>query len=402
VNGNGKPDIVMFTGSNSASAGLDLSFQEYLDGSLTPVSTDVVVPGGNFSNVVSMAAADINGDGKIDLLMIGSDGDMVPLLGNGDGTFQAASTPTVYLGGTSYFNLSLDRYGSLAAADFFGTGRASLVVALSDYGVQLLKNGATDPPQVTVAGVVNTATSTDLPAVAGSLMTIYGSGLAYGSGSLQAPSDVPENTPTSAPNRLFGLKVFVNGAQAGLLYASPDQVNIQMPWEVAGLTQAVLVVNRNGISQSITIPVASAAPGLFTMNQSGTGQAAAVISTGPIAAPVGAFPGSRPIHPGEYLAMFGTGLGPVNISYDLFDGAITPPPSQYCTQICVFRTTLTTPVVTVGGIPATVQFSGLEPYTIGTYQVNILIPANAPIGNAVPIVLKMGAIASNTVTVAIQ
>jgi uncharacterized protein (TIGR03437 family) len=148
--------------------------------------------------------------------------------------------------------------------------------------------------------------------------------------------------------------------------------------------------------------VAPMAPGLFTMNQQGSGQAAAMISTGPIAAPVGAFPGSRPIHAGEYLAMFGTGLGAVNISYDLTDGLITPPPSQYCTNICVYRTTLTTPVVTVGGVPATVQFSGLEPYSIGTYQVNILIPANAPTGNAVPIVLKMGTIAANTVTVAIQ
>jgi uncharacterized protein (TIGR03437 family) len=138
------------------------------------------------------------------------------------------------------------------------------------------------------------------------------------------------------------------------------------------------------------------------MNQQGTGQAAAVVNTGPIAAPVGAFPGSRPIHAGEYLAMFGTGLGPVIDSYDLSDGGITPPPSQYCTQLCIFRTTLTTPVVTVGGVPATVQFSGLEPHTIGIYQVNILIPANAPTGNAVPIVLKMGTVASNTVTVAIQ
>jgi uncharacterized protein (TIGR03437 family) len=39
---------------------------------------------------------------------------------------------------------------------------------------------------------------------------------------------------------------------------------------------------------------------------------------------------------------------------------------------------------------------------IGVYQVNILIPANAPTGNAVPIVLNIGGVASNTVTVAIQ
>jgi uncharacterized protein (TIGR03437 family) len=39
---------------------------------------------------------------------------------------------------------------------------------------------------------------------------------------------------------------------------------------------------------------------------------------------------------------------------------------------------------------------------IGTYQINILIPAGAPTGNVVPISLNIGGVASNTVTVAIQ
>jgi uncharacterized protein (TIGR03437 family) len=153
----------------------------------------------------------------------------------------------------------------------------------------------------------------------------------------------------------------------------------------------------------MNIPIAPYAPGLFTMNQQGTGQAAAIVATtGAIAAPAGACSGSRPIQRGEYLALYGTGLGPVNISSDLFDGEITPPPSQYCTQVCTLRNTTALPLVTVGGVPATVQFSGLAPYMIGTYQINILIPAGAPTGNVVPISLNIGGVASNTVTVAIQ
>jgi uncharacterized protein (TIGR03437 family) len=297
-------------------------------------------------------------------------------------------------------NLAPDAYGSLAAADFFGAGRPSVIVALAGNSLVLLKNGAVDPPQVVPAGVVNAATSTAIPAVPGSLMTVLGSGLAYGSGARQAPSDLGFSS-FMVPNRLFGMRVYGNGYRAGLLYASPSQANIQIPWELAGQSQATLTITRNGLSQTVTIPVAAYAPGLFAMNQSGTGQAAAIVSTGEIAAPAGAFPGSRPIHPGEYLELFGTGLGPLD-RMDLGDADITPPPAYYYTNGGPLRNTTTTPLVTVGGVPATVQFSGFAPYMIGVYQVNISIPANAPAGNAVPIVLNIGGVSSNTVTVAIQ
>jgi minor extracellular serine protease Vpr len=49
-----------------------------------------------------------------------------------------------------------------------------------------------------------------------------------------------------------------------------------------------------------------------------------------------------------------------------------------------------------------VQFSGLAPGLLGVYQVNILIPPNAPAGDAVPVALSIGGAASNTVSIAIQ
>lgn len=399
INGNGKPDVVMAIGFGNDG---NFLLREYLDGGLTYVTTQVPVPADDFSfSFQSMAFADLNGDGKTDLLVTTSDGDMFPLLGNGDGTFQSSPTfPSAasYIGGTSAINVADDAYNSLAAADFFGAGRPSVIVALAGNSLALLKNGAADPPQVVPAGVVNAATSTAIPAVPGSLMTILGSGLAYGSGTLQSPGDV---SSFYVPNRLFGLRVYGNGNRAGLLYASPNQANIQIPWELAGQTQATMTITRNGVSEIVTIPVATYAPGLFAMNQRGTGQAAAIINTGEIAAPAGAFPGSRPIHPGEYLALYGTGLGPLD-RMDLGDAVITPPPSYYATNGGPLRNTTTTPLVTVGGVSAMVQFSGFAPYMIGVYQVNILIPANAPTGNAVPIVLSIGGVAANTVTVAIQ
>ena len=47
-------------------------------------------------------------------------------------------------------------------------------------------------------------------------------------------------------------------------------------------------------------------------------------------------------------------------------------------------------------------FAGLTTNFVGIYQVNVAIPANAPAGNAVSLVLTIGGIASNTVTIALQ
>ena len=85
------------------------------------------------------------------------------------------------------------------------------------------------------------------------------------------------------------------------------------------------------------------------------------------------------------------------------------PTGWFTPQLCCYTTmneqphnTTLTPMVMVGNAPAKVQFSGLAPYTLGVFQINILIPGNAPTGSAVAVVLSIGGVASNTVTIAIQ
>jgi uncharacterized protein (TIGR03437 family) len=56
------------------------------------------------------------------------------------------------------------------------------------------------------------------------------------------------------------------------------------------------------------------------------------------------------------------------------------------------------PTVTIGGAPATLTFSGLAPGLVGVWQLNVQIPANAPTGGAVPLVVG----ASNTTTIAVN
>ncbi len=72
------------------------------------------------ASTTSIVAADLNGDGQLDLAVTDSVGVQV-LLGNGDGTFQPAKTVAAGI------------RGNLVAADFTGTGRLDLAVAFSGY-----------------------------------------------------------------------------------------------------------------------------------------------------------------------------------------------------------------------------------------------------------------------------
>ena len=103
-------------------------------------------------------------------------------------------------------------------------------------------------------------------------------------------------------------------------------------------------------------------------------------------------PGSRPAKPGESVAIYCTGLGNVTNAPDPGAPALSNPLSH----------TLGTPVVTLGGAKVSTTFSGLAPGFVGLYQVNMQIPAGVAGGSAVPLVLMIGGVSSNTATIAVQ
>jgi uncharacterized protein (TIGR03437 family) len=51
---------------------------------------------------------------------------------------------------------------------------------------------------------------------------------------------------------------------------------------------------------------------------------------------------------------------------------------------------------------AQVSLSALVPGAVGLYQVNVQVPAGVPAGSAVPVVLRIGGVSSNAVTIAVQ
>jgi len=188
--------------------------------------------------------------------------------------------------------------------------------------------------------------------------------------------------------------VQLNGITAPVFGVTNTQIICQVPWELAGVSEATVTVAVGGAtSNPATMPLSATAPGLFSTNAAGSGQGAILIAnTAIVAAPAGAFFGSRPARRGEFLSLYGTGWGAV----------LNQPPTGVPSSFSPLSATIYLPAVTIGGVPAEVTFAGLAPGAVGLYQANVQLPAEAPSGAAVPVTLRIGGVASNTVTIAVQ
>jgi uncharacterized protein (TIGR03437 family) len=217
--------------------------------------------------------------------------------------------------------------------------------------------------------------------VAGSIAAVFGTNLSVGQESSTAPAPLPMTLAQSSST--------VGGTPAPLYFAMPTQVNLQVPWELAGQTQASIVTTVDGApSAAETVALAPFAPGIFSMNAMGSGQGAVLIaSTYQLAG------AATPVTRGTYVAIFCTGLGAV--TNQPATGTAAAPGSP-------LSVALTQPTVTIGGASAVVSYAGLAPGFVGLYQVNALVPSSISPGSAVPLIIVMGPSISNTVTIAVQ
>ena len=168
----------------------------------------------------------------------------------------------------------------------------------------------------------------------GAALEIYGTNLTTGSTLLANALDWRY--------RLAGARVRVQGHDAPLYYASPSQLNVQFPVELAAGTLA-----------PVTITVG---------DKSFEGGQVAVVAAAPVIRAVVSRLG--------FLEIYATGLGAV-------EGSISTGASAPLDRLV--RTTAA-PVVRIGEREANVQFSGLAPGWVALYQVNVSIPADLPAG----------------------
>jgi uncharacterized protein (TIGR03437 family) len=244
---------------------------------------------------------------------------------------------------------------SVPAALIATAGTASITVAGDGATSNALAFTIGFPvPATSSAGILNAAS--ELPAIApGTLIAIYGTNLAAGTAQFSA---------APLPVLLGGTSVSINGTPVPLLYASPGQVNAQVPYETKVGTAKLIVTSTGVSSAAVNFEVAATGPGIFTQ-QPGTHVLALNLADGTLNA------SQTPARPGQYITAYLTGQGAVNPPVTTGDVAPSSPP---------FPVPVAPVVVKIGGQIASVPFAGLAPGFIGLLQMNVLIPDAAPTG----------------------
>jgi uncharacterized protein (TIGR03437 family) len=218
----------------------------------------------------------------------------------------------------------------------------------------------------TLSRVVNAADSSSAVAPGG-LVTVWGSQLS------------PVNIATSeipVPTSLADSCLSVNGVLAPMLFVSPNQINAQLPFEVTG--NATMVLHTpGGTSNDLDFTVLPTAPSVFHTGVAGpeTG-----IPTVVRAKPNTLVTPSNPIHRGDAIVIYATGLG-----------ATLPP---LATGLAAPSTPLLVaavePDVSLDGLALPLYYAGPTPGEVGVYQINALVPGWAPTGMQLPLTITQG------------
>jgi uncharacterized protein (TIGR03437 family) len=248
--------------------------------------------------------------------------------------------------------------GVLGDASLFANLSAATGNTISISQISAPANG----PQFVTAGVANAASMQQRALAPGSLVSLFGLNLS-------------------------GASVQFDALSAPIIYSSSSQLNLQVPWELQGKSNSSVTITVNSVTSAPrTVPVGLADPGIFSLGAP-QGRQGAIVNLSGIVVDV-----NSPAHAGDYLQIYSTGLGAVSNTPRTGAAAVASPLSSM----------IDNPSVTIGGVPAPVIFAGLAPGFIGLYQVNVQVPLGVAAGDAVPVMLSTGAIASNTVTISVR
>jgi uncharacterized protein (TIGR03437 family) len=221
-------------------------------------------------------------------------------------------------------------------------------------------------PTISDGGVVNAGSGAPLVSP-GALAIVYGTNF------VSSPVTAPV---LSWPTTLGPISATVNGQPAPIQYANATQVNLQIPWETNGSTANITVSVGSVASNSVSVPLGVAGPGLFV---SATGAAAVQNQDFSINSP------SNPAAVGSTVMAYLTGTGPVTPS--IGDGNAAPTDS--------YVTIASQTSANIGGESAQVAFAGLSPGLVGVAQFNIVVPSALATGTY-PLVLTIGSENSNS------
>jgi uncharacterized protein (TIGR03437 family) len=211
----------------------------------------------------------------------------------------------------------------------------------------------------------------------GSWLEIKGSNLAQ----TTRPWAGSDFTGSNAPTSLDGVIVTIDGNKAFVAYISPTQINVQAPADTATGNVPLTVTTAACASAAFTATEAAIVPGLLAPSSFKVNGTQYLVALFPdnvtYVGNANLIPGVpfRPAAPGDIVTAYGIGFGPVTpaVSPGVIAGVANSIPNLS---------------ISFGTTPATVDYAGLAPGTVGEYQFTFHVPSVAD--GDYPIVFQVG------------
>jgi uncharacterized protein (TIGR03437 family) len=213
-------------------------------------------------------------------------------------------------------------------------------------------------PDYTSNGIVNSSDFSPGPFAPGSVLSLFGSNLAWTTEAV-TPGELAAG---SLPTQLAAIRVYVDNVPVPLLYASPTQINFLVPTEQIPGDVSVTVVRQGEHGPSVTITLVGAAPALFVM--AGGSAIAQDWNAGYTLLTT-----ATPAHAGDVVVLYSTGLGHTN----------PPWASGEVAQSAANIAALASLRVLINGVAIDapqILYAGVTPGFSGLYQINFRLPAN--------------------------
>ncbi|MGD0778299.1 MAG: hypothetical protein ABSC05_36415 [Candidatus Solibacter sp.] len=236
---------------------------------------------------------------------------------------------------------------------------------------RLLPDPAAPAPviQSTAITVTNAISLVQTAVAPGELAAIFGTGL----GPQTGVTGVLDATG-ALPSALSGVEVRFDGAAAPIFYAQSGQVNVQVPYTVAGSDTVTVEVRYQGtLVGTASLPVAPSAPAMLTL------------ATNPDGSPNAQ---SAPAARSTWMTFYATGEG-------LTDGPnIAGLPAQ-----APYPHPLLPIILTIAGVNTQILYAGSAPGMIGVLQINALVPSGFVAPGQTAAQLTVGTVTAPPVTI---
>jgi uncharacterized protein (TIGR03437 family) len=260
-----------------------------------------------------------------------------------------------------------DEAGELYLADYSGTIR------------RIASEG--EEPVMNTLGTVNAASFLFGPIAPGELVSIFGTGMGPDEG-----RGAELDQEGRLRRTLAGTRVWFDEVEAPLLFVRWDQINAQTPYALEGRTSVVVQVEHQGaLSNPVAMDVAGTAPGVFV--EAGSAGQGAIVNEDRTRNS-----DANPAARGSVVEIYATGEGQTEPAGE--DGKLAEEPYPV-PRLAV--------AVSIGGLPADIEFAGAAPGFAGLLQINARIPAGVAPGDDVPVVVSIGGVsAQGGVTIAVE